>query len=184
MSASPEQIENDIAQTREEIKSDVDALSDKLDPRKAASRQAGKVKDSVTAAKDALMGSAKENVVATTGELASRSGERVSEVAGTVREAPSRIATRTSGNPWAMGLGAFALGWLVSSLIPASRQEREAARQLTESPLAQQAGESVRQVAAEAGDQVKAAATTVTEQAKQAGTQVGQHAKETVGSSS
>ena len=51
MSASPEQIENEIAQTREEIKTDVDALSEKLDPRKAASRQAGKVKDSVTAAK-------------------------------------------------------------------------------------------------------------------------------------
>jgi hypothetical protein len=195
MTASPEQIENEIAQTREEIKTDVDALSEKLDPRKAAGRQASKVKESVTAAKDALMGSAKDTIAVPTGELASRSGERMSEVAGTVREAPSRIATRTSGNPWAMGLGAFALGWLVSSLIPASRQEREAAQQLKESPVVEKATESARQVAAQASEHVKAAATTVAEQAKEAGSQVGQqakdagatlgqHAKETVGSTS
>jgi hypothetical protein len=181
MTASPEQIESEIAQTREEIKTDVDALSEKLDPRKAAGRQAGKVKDSVTAAKDALMGTAestKETITGTTSDVASRSGDRVGEVTGTVREAPARIASRTSGNPWAMGLGAFALGWLVSSLIPASRKEREAAQQLKESPIVEKAAESARQVASEAGEQVKAAASSVAEQAKEAGAQVGQQAKE------
>jgi hypothetical protein len=81
-----------------------------------------------------------------------------------------------------MGLTAFALGWLASSLVPASRKEREAAQALRESPIVEPVVETAKQVAAQAGEHVKDAATTVGAQAQQAAGSVGQHAKETVSS--
>jgi hypothetical protein len=176
MTQSPEQIEAEIEQTRESIKTDVDALQEKLDPRKAAGRQADRVKESVTSVKDTLMGASSERAEAVSSSVAGTAGA----VSQTVSDVPARLRTRTQGNPWAMGLTAFALGWLVSSLLPPSRKEREAAQALRESPAVEPVMESARQVATEAGEHVKQAAATVGEQAQQAAGTVGQHAKESV----
>jgi hypothetical protein len=185
MTQSPEQIEAEIAATRESIKDDVDALSEKLDPRKAATRQTDRVKESVTQVKDTLMGTSSEaasTVSSTVSERAGAVSERAGAASQTLTQAPARLRERTSGNPWAMGLTAFALGWLVSSLVPPSRKEREAAQSLRESPIAEPVVETAKQVAAEAGEHVKDAASAVGQQAQQAAGSVGQHAKETVGS--
>jgi hypothetical protein len=185
MTQSPEEIEAEIAATRESIKDDVDALSEKLDPRKAASRQADRVKESMTQVKDTLMGTSSEaasSVSATVSDTAGVVSEKAGAASQTLAAAPARLAQRTSGNPWAMGLAAFALGWLASSLVPTSRKEREAAQALRESPIVEPVVETAKQVAAEAGEHVKEAAAVVGQQAQQAVGSVGQHAKETVGS--
>jgi ElaB/YqjD/DUF883 family membrane-anchored ribosome-binding protein len=174
MTTSPEQIETEIAQTREEIKNDVDALTDKLDPRKAAGRQASKVKETVTGA--AVQ--AKETLIGTSSDIASQGSSTVSGAAGAVREAPSRLASRTSGNPWAMGLGAFALGWLASSLIPTTSRERQAVHTLRDSDVVQPLASTAREVASQASEHVKEAASTVAEQAKEAATTVAGQAKD------
>lgn len=181
MTQSPDQIEAEIAATRESIKDDVDALSEKLDPRKAASRQADRVKESVTSVKETLMGTSSD-AASSVSEKAGVVSEKAGALSSTVSAAPSRVRERTTGNPWAMGLGAFALGWLVSSLLPPSRKEREAAQALRESPIVEPVVETARQVATQAGEQVKEAASVVGQQAQQAAGTVGQHAKETVGS--
>jgi hypothetical protein len=174
MTQSPEQMEAEIERTRESIKSDVDALQHKLDPRKVAGRQADRVKESVTQVKDTLMGASSERADVVSATVAGTAGA----VTQTVSDVPARLHTRTQGNPWAMGLTAFALGWLVSSLLPPSRREREAAQALRESPVLEPVVESARQVATEAGQQVKQAAAVVGEQAQQAASTVGEHAKE------
>jgi hypothetical protein len=85
-----------------------------------------------------------------------------------VQQAPDTVVRQTQGNPLAAGLIAFGVGWLVSSLMPASEKERQ---------LAQQAETAVRenkdallapakQAAQEIGDQLKPAAQQAVEEVK------------------
>ena len=86
--------------------------------------------------------------------------DAASRAAGAVQQAPDTIVRQTQGNPLAAGLIAFGVGWLVSSLLPATEKEQQ---------LAQQAETAVRenkdallgpakQVAQEIGDELKPAA--------------------------
>ncbi|MPQ98368.1 DUF3618 domain-containing protein [Modestobacter sp. I12A-02628] len=105
------------------------------------------------------------------------------QVAGAVQQAPAQIQSQTQGNPLAAGLIAFGVGWLVSSLLPASQKEKQLAQQAENTvmefkqPLvdqakqvAQQIGDELKPVAQEAVESVKStaqdSATTVTEQGK------------------
>ena len=78
------------------------------------------------------------------------------------------VVRQTQGNPLAAGIIAFGVGWLVSSLLPASEKETQ---------LAQQAETAVRdnkdallapakQAAQEIGDQLKPAAQDAVESVK------------------
>jgi hypothetical protein len=65
-----------------------------------------------------------------------------------VTSIPQAAGRQAQGNPLAAGLIAFGQGWLVSSLLPASRKERKLASQATNAvsqqvqPLAQQLGQT------------------------------------------
>jgi uncharacterized protein YjbJ (UPF0337 family) len=88
--------------------------------------------------------------------------------AGTaISQAPAQVKAQAQGNPLAAGLIAFGAGMLLSSLIPASTKEREAADQLKTAaqPLAGKVTEAAKGVvqdlkepAQEAVENVKAAA--------------------------
>ena len=107
------------------------------------------------------------------------------------------------GNPLAAGVIAFGLGWLVSSLLPASQKEREVAPGQGPGPArapaggpagrpgaaevkenlrepAQQAAQSVKETATDAAstvqDEAKSAASDVKGEAQDAGQQVRQQA--------
>lgn len=164
---SPDQIEKDIEYTREELRANVDALQEKLSPTHAAKRSAARIGESVSQARDTLMGTAEEGVT--------RTHESMSGVS-------SRIGRGARGNPVAVGLGAFAIGWMVSSLIPASRTEKRAAVNLRDSDMAasvvQPVVEKARTVAENAGDNVREAAKEVGREAQTAATSV----SETIGS--
>lgn len=91
--------------------------------------------------------------------------DATSTAVGAVQEAPQAIRRQTRGNPLAAGLIAFGAGWLVSSLLPATRREQELAdeaRQVTQekvAPLAQQVAgevtENLREPAQQAVESVK-----------------------------
>ena len=111
---------------------------------------------------------------------AGSAGAHLSDAGSTVAAAPAHVKTKTQGNPLAAGLIAFGAGLLVSSLIPASQKEREAADALKSAaePLtteltdaakhvaeglkepAQDAMENVRATAADATGHVKAEGET------------------------
>jgi len=160
---SPEQIEKDIERTREDLRHDVDALQEKLSPTHAAKRSVARLGESVSQARDALMGTAEDNVA------------RTQESVAGVGDGISRAAR---GNPIAVGLGAFALGWLVSSLIPTSRTEQRTAGTLRDSDVAaavvgpiadtartvaENVGESAKQAAHEVGREAQSSASSVAE---------------------
>ena len=152
MSSNPEQIRNEIESTRAELSGDVNALADSVKPGNVARRQVDKVRDGVIGVKDSVMGTAED---------------ATQTVSGAAGDAKSAVRSKTRGNPLAAGLVAFAAGWLVSSLLPATEAERQGATALKEKaqPLTEELGSAAKQVAEnlkeparEAVDQVKASA--------------------------
>ena len=155
-SNDPEVLRSQIENTRRELGADVDALADKVTPAKIMHRQTDKVKGAMGSVKDQLMGSA--------ADVGHSVGGVVDDSSGLVHQA----ATQAKGNPLAVGLIALGIGWLASSLIPASTAEKKIASNVKEAaePLvdevsnaAKTVGENLKQPLTEAADAVKETAT-------------------------
>jgi len=178
MSENPDVIRADIEATRARLGTNVDAVADKVTPSHIVQRQTDRVKenvkDAVFGVKDKVMGAADhttDHVHSTTGSV----GAHVSDAGSAVAGAPGQLKNRTQGNPLAAGLIAFGAGLLVSSLIPASQKEREAADALKSAaePLtteltdaAKQVAEGLKAPAQEAMENVKATAADATDHLK------------------
>jgi len=178
MSENPDVIRADIEATRARLGTNVDAVADKVTPSHIVQRQTDRVKenvkDAVFGVKDKVMGAADhtaDRVHSTTGSV----GSHVSDAGSAVAGAPGQLKNRTQGNPLAAGLIAFGAGLLVSSLIPASQKEREAADALKSAaePLtteltdaAKQVAEGLKAPAQEAVENVKATAADATDHLK------------------
>lgn len=161
---TPEEIRRDIERTRYELASDVDTLHEKVSPSAIASRRTQATKNRLSSVKDRVMGSAQG--------VSSSASSTGSDVAGSVKQAPSAVRQQTQGNPLAAGVIAFGAGWLISSLLPSSEKEQQATMaakdQMQEhsdtltAPLkeaAQGAKENLQPKAQEAADSVKSTAT-------------------------
>jgi hypothetical protein len=198
-SSSPEEIRREIERTRQELSNDVDALHEKVSPARIAERRVQSAKGAVTSVKEKVMGTASGTTGAAGSGLSTATGKVTgagSAVAGAASSAPQMARERTEGNPFAAGLIAFGVGWLASSLLPASEKEQRAAMAVKEkasehsdkltAPLteaaqevkenlrepAQQAAESIKSTATDAAgtvqDEARSAKSDVTDQAKQA----------------
>ncbi|MEV1018491.1 DUF3618 domain-containing protein [Micromonospora sp. NPDC049801] len=214
MSTDPDQIRREIEATRNSLSSDVDALAYKVSPSRIVDDRKQRARSALQNVRDKVMGTASD-LGQGTGHAAHSVGDRASSAASSVSDAaqsaassvsdaahtaPRVIREKSQGNPLAAGLIAFGVGWLASSLIPASRREQQAAAQVKEkvgehsgvvkeklgevaSELkdelrepAQHAAESVRSTAQDAVHAVKddgrSAAQDVKDQAQQARQQV------------
>ncbi len=164
MSNDPEQIRRDIERTRTELSENVNALGDKVNPGSIAKRQVGRVRGAATSVKDAVMGGASD---------AADTGQQVATTMGdAVSNAPNAVARKAQGSPIAAGLIAFGAGLLVSSMLPASRAEKQAAQAVKETAqslvddLADTAKEmagNLQEPAQQALEEVKATATDATD---------------------
>jgi Protein of unknown function (DUF3618) len=192
-SNDPEAIRRQIEQTQRELSYDVDALNEKVNPSRVMDRRVSAAKGRVSRVKDRVMGSAQDtrataqyrtqNAAGTVQDKAQGAAETVQDAAQqaahAVQQAPDTIVRQAQGNPLAAGLIAFGVGWLVSSLLPASEKERqlaeqaesavrehkdtllqpakEAAQEIREElqPAAQQAVQEVRSTAQDAAQTVK-----------------------------
>ncbi|MGC4821932.1 DUF3618 domain-containing protein [Micromonospora sp. DT63] len=203
MSTDPDQIRREIEATRNSLSSDVDALAYKVSPSRIVDDRKQRARSALQNVRDKVMGTASD-LGHGTGHAAHSVGDRASSAASSVSDAahsaPRVIRQKSQGNPLAAGLIAFGVGWLASSLIPASRREQQAAAQVKDkvsehsgavkeklgevaSELkdelrepAQHAAESVRSTAQDAVHAVKddgrSAAQDVKDQAQQARQQV------------
>ena len=160
MSNDPEEIRREIERTRSELSDNVNALGDKVNPGSIAKRQVGRVRGAATSVKDAVLGSASD---------AADTGQQVSTTMGdAVSNAPNAVARKAQGSPIAAGLIAFGAGLLVSSLLPASRVEQQAAEKVkdTAQPMvddltdtAKEVAGNLREPAQQAIEEVKSTAT-------------------------
>ncbi len=103
--------------------------------------------------------------------------DRASSVAGSIGDtatsAPSVARQKTQGNPLAAGLIAFGVGWLASSLLPASEKEQQAATAVKDkasehsdtltAPIKEAAGNAKENLRAPAQDAVQSVKGTATE---------------------
>lgn len=179
MAQSPEELRRDIAGTREDLGRDVDMLNEKIAPRNVMNRQVDKAKGGIMGLKDKVMGSTpspssvRDSAGSATSSIGDAASSAGSAVGDTMSSGVQTARSRTEGNPLAAGMIAFAAGWLVSSLIPASRAEEQLAQQAQDKaadlaePLkeeAKQAGmqlkEGLQGPAQEAAETVKASATS------------------------
>jgi len=172
-----EQLEREIQRTRQQLGQDVDALAEKVSPSQAARRGADRAKSALVSAKESVMGSA-QDAAGTTRDRAAGLGHEVAGTAEQVRDSAEQAAQtagrtvrrRTEGNPLAAGLIAFGIGWLASSLIPAS-------------PVEERLGETVRDVGGEklapVKEQVTAAAREAADQLKEPAKEAAASVKET-----
>ena len=156
----------------------MDAVADKVTPSHIVQRQTDKVKenvkDAVFGVKEKVMGAA-DHTADNVHSVAGSAGAHVSDAGSAVAAAPTQLKAKTQGNPLAAGLIAFGAGLLVSSLIPASQKEREAADALKTAaePLtteltdaAKHVAEGLKEPAQEAMENVKATAVDATEHVK------------------
>ncbi|GAB49693.1 DUF3618 domain-containing protein [Mobilicoccus pelagius] len=199
MSNDPDQIRAEIDRTRRDLSRNVDALGEQVKPGNVARRQTEKVgeavSDRLTSVKEAVMGAADDVTDRVGGDDGPSMGDRMRDQAEDLRygaqqqmiDARRGTRRRAKGNPLAAGLVALGAGWLVGSLIPASRKEQEAAAAFKEQarPLVENAqewakdtGEQLREPAQAAFADVKDSAAESLERVKAEGTDVADDVKD------
>jgi hypothetical protein len=143
MSDNPDAIRADIEATRLELSGDVDALADKVTPSKIAQRQTRRVKGAFHSLTERVMGSDDHRSV----------GEATNDALGDAKDATvdagKRAVAKAEGNPLAVGMIAFGVGWLAASLIPTTEKEQQLASAAKDAaqPALHQAAEVGKQVA-------------------------------------
>ncbi|HEV7651540.1 MAG TPA: DUF3618 domain-containing protein [Actinophytocola sp.] len=211
----PDLIRRDIERTQRNLSSDVDRLTDKVTPGRIVHRRMSHARRAMTNMRERVMGTttssgsmtgggsttggaistAQEKIGEGASTLADNTSSAASSVAQAVEEAPQAIRRGTEGNPLAAGLIAFGAGWLLSSLVPASKVEQQLAEQAKDAaqeygrPVAEHLGhaaeevrDNMREPAQQAVESVKDTATdaagTVADEAKNAASDVGDRAEE------
>jgi len=114
--SNPDEIRAEIAQTRSDLSTNVNALGEAVSPSNVARRQVDKVTSRAGDFRERVMGSAHD--------AGSATGSGLKDQASAV---PGQVKTRTRGNPLAMGVIALGAGWLIGSLMPATEQEAQLA---------------------------------------------------------
>src|SRR3712207_4012618 len=206
-SSDPEVIRQQIEDTRRELSYDVDALNEKVNPARVVDRRMTAAKGRVARVKEKVMGSAHDTTARTHGAASNAAGSvqgaaqsAVGSVQGaassaadtvqgaaqsaaeTVQQTPDMIVRQTQGKPLAAGLIAFGVGWLVSSLLPATEKERQLAQQAETAvrenkdallqpakQVAQEIGEELKPAAQQAVDEVKSTAQDAAQTVKEEG---------------
>lgn len=185
MDTEQEQLEREIFRTRQRLGDDVDALTDKVSPTRAAQRRIGRARSALVSAKDRVMGSAGD-VTGTAKDRAAQVGHELGDTADQVRDsareaaetAGQQVRRQTEGNPLAVGVIAFGIGWLVSSLIPASRPEQQVGEALRDAgqdklgPIRDEVTSAARDVADNLKEPAQQAAQAVKDRATDAATTV------------
>src|SRR4029450_4868117 len=168
MGQDPDEIRQDIEQTRAEMSETVEAVGYKAD---VPSRAKEAVSDKVESVKSKVSDTAtraKEAVVGT----ASRAGDATPS-GGEVKQQTRHVAGRAKQTPRGLAIGAVAIGFLAGLAVPSTRVEDEKL-----GPVADQVKDKVKETGHEALDRGKQGArepaSTAADTAKQATQEQGQ----------
>ena len=176
MGEESDQLRRQIEQTRRELGTDVDALGEKVSPRRVMERRVDRTRNAIGGMKEKIMGS--------TSDVSSSAGDAVSSAASSMQDTVSGAASsvgdtaadtahrarrQAQGNPLAAGLVAFGVGWLVSSLLPPTEKERQLAHQVKDQaqPAVQAVGQQAGQALSEVRDNLQQPVQEAVESVKQ-----------------
>lgn len=160
MGTSTEELNTDIARTRESLSRDVDALQDKVSPSAIMDRRKSAARSRLASVKDRVMG-AGQSVTGSAGSSAHGVTDSVSDAAS---GATGAVQDRVEGSPLAAGLVAFGAGLIVAALVPATEAEAQGAQKLQE--VAQPVVDEARSAAQDVGEQLKDKATEAASEVK------------------
>jgi Protein of unknown function (DUF3618) len=177
--STPEEIQADIERTRADLSTNVDRLSEKVTPGKVLGRRVDSVKSGAASLRDRVMGSSDTG----SGRGSSSGGGAVESVTGKLSDlgsaagsAPQAVRDRAQGNPLAVGLIAFGVGWLLSSAAPASQAEQQLAG--TAEAKAKELAEPLKQTGQEIAENLKEPVQESVQQVKDSATQAAQDTAE------
>jgi uncharacterized protein YjbJ (UPF0337 family) len=128
MGQTTEELNTEIAGTRQALADDLDALQDKVSPSAVVQRRKDAMTGKVRGLGSRIMGSAHSAAEGASGGVSGSAGavrDRASDLTGTATD-------QVAGSPLAAGLMAFGLGVVVAGLIPASEAESHGARQVVD----------------------------------------------------
>jgi hypothetical protein len=148
-----EELEVDLAHTREHMSETLDAIGNRMSPNEVAKRSTQRIGQWIRALSENVMGSAAD---------ADEHGVGRSEP-GQMGQNPPSGASQPQGSPLAAGLVAFGIGVLVGSLPPPSKAEQQAMSALSEkaAPAIEAAKQAASDVAQGVGESARQAADTV-----------------------
>ncbi|GAA3306415.1 DUF3618 domain-containing protein [Nonomuraea dietziae] len=136
MGTRPDEIRQEISQTRAELTGDVDRLAERTSPSRIARRRAARVRAAARTWRERVMGvptqaaqtgrQAAHQTAETGRQAAHQVAETGRQAVDAVASVPAQAARTARGNPMAAGLIAFGAGLLAASVIPETRAEREA----------------------------------------------------------
>jgi hypothetical protein len=210
MAEAPDDLRQRLDQQREAITDTVGQIENRVSPGRIVARRRYRARRRLTDWKDTIMGndqpdypnwaaspvaasSQRYGQVAWYGEGEGTHGdgghlrERAAETAAAVRDVPEAVRRQAEGNPLAAGVIALAAGWLLGSLLPASRPEQQVARKLqpqleeaarTVSAEASGLAEEMREPARQAVDDVKSRGEDAAQHVKDAAQDAAQHTRE------
>ncbi|MBA2952405.1 DUF3618 domain-containing protein [Nocardioides sp. MAH-18] len=171
MGQGTEELSTEIAQTRNSLASDLDALHDRISPSAIVERRKSAAKGRMRQVRQRVMGTV-HDARNTTASGVSSMGESAHGAVGTAQE-------KYEGAPLAAGLVAFGAGMVLASLIPASEREAVAGAKVVDAvkeqgqPLLEEAKGQAQQVAQQVGD----AATNAAQQVKDAAASGAEHVR-------
>jgi uncharacterized protein YjbJ (UPF0337 family) len=183
----PDEVRADIERTRRELSRDVDTLEEHVRPSAVARRQTARARAGVGRLRDRVMGTSRSAGHQAGHQAADRvqhATDSVRDAAGSVGDAvsgaPRTVRDQTQGNPLAVGLVAFGLGLVAASLVPATRQESEAAGRVKEAaaPLVDDLKEAGGSMAEELKGAAQEQAEGLRDSARDAGQDVAEHGRQ------
>lgn len=186
MGQSTAELRRDIEDTRANMSRDLDAIGDRVSPRRMAERKVARTRNWFGSMKDRVMG-AGEHMTDAIGGGAGHAKDAVTHV-------PDVATARTQGSPVAAGAVAFGIGFLASMAFGATEAEQRAVGKLEDEaqpvlePMKEQLTEAAHEVAGqvrergtelagELKDDARERAGTVKEQASAAADQVREQAR-------
>lgn len=183
MGKTADELRVEIAEQREEIGRDVDALGDRVIPSRIVERRTEAIRTRVQGAKRSVMGdpddAGRPSLGDRAGSAKDRAGDLAHGAATEVAGVPDRIRSGAEGNPLAAGLIAFGVGLLAATLLPTSRREEQLAEHVQ--PQVERAGAQVGQIGRDVVDdlrpQVEEAVSGLVDDATDAGRRLAEDAK-------
>jgi ElaB/YqjD/DUF883 family membrane-anchored ribosome-binding protein len=154
--SDPDRLRAEIELTQRNLSTDVDLLAEKVTPGRIVHRRVTRAKGAMTSMRNKVMGTANDGMSTTSdrvGDATSAVANTASDAAHAVGQTPDAVRRGTQGNPLAAGLIAFGAGWLISSLVPASKREQQMTEQAKD--WVAEHGQPVADYASDAADQLK-----------------------------
>lgn len=168
MGQSTQELRQEIEDARTNMSRDLDAIGDRVSPRRIAERRVERTRGWFSSAREHVFGLADH--AKTRGsdgmhDVADSLSERAHAVTGSVGEAPHVATRRAQGNPMAAGAVAFGVGFLASLLARPTQAEQDVVSRVADKaqplvePIKEQLGEAAHHVA----DTVKEQGSTFVE---------------------